>query len=396
MRIALVSDTYPPLRTSGAVQLRDISREFVKQGHELTVMLPSPELNKPWSIEDLEGVRVLRLKSWKTKDVNYIRRTIGEFLMPFFMLRNLRKTPLRNQIWDGVVWYSPSIFHGPIVNRLKTSSGCKGYLILRDIFPQWAVDMGIMGKGLPYLFFRVIADYQYSVADFIGVQSPGNTRFFNAWEKKKGKNLEVLQNWLGEPADVPCSINIDSGPLSGRLVFVYAGNMGVAQGMDVLITLAEQMKDRKDVGFLFVGRGSDAPRLKKMANDRNLDNVVFYDEIDPDEIPGLYEQCHAGMIALDARHKTHNIPGKFLTYMQAGIPVLASVNPGNDLEQIIADNKVGFVCSDGNGKSLASMAVALVESIKVDQDMPNRCKKLASDTFSASVAVKQITAALMR
>jgi len=63
--------------------------------------------------------------------------------------------------------------------------------------------------------------------------------------------------------------------------------------------------------------------------------VLFYDEIDPDEIPGLYAQCHVGIVALDPRHKTHNIPGKFLSYMQSGLPVLASINPGNDLVELI-------------------------------------------------------------
>jgi hypothetical protein len=179
MRIALIADTFPPLRTSGAVQLRDLSREFVSQGHELTVILPSEKLNQLWKIEKMEGFQVLHLCAPKLKDISYVRRTIGEFLMPFWMRRSLRKSPLANERWDGVVWYAPSIFHGPLVSKLKKMSSCKGYLILRDIFPEWAVDMGLMGRGLPYQFFKVIARYQYSVADVIGVQTPGNLIYFS-------------------------------------------------------------------------------------------------------------------------------------------------------------------------------------------------------------------------
>ena len=73
---------------------------------------------------------------------------------------------------------------------------------------------------------------------------------------------------------------------------------------------------RRDIGFLFVGRGSDARRLRTVAKARGLDNVVFHDEIDSSEIPGLYSQCHVGIVALDPRHKTHNLPGKLLSYMQ--------------------------------------------------------------------------------
>ena len=85
------------------------------------------------------------------------------------------------------------------------------------------------------------------------------------------------------------------------------------------------------MGFLFVGRGSDAQTLRTEARALGLTNVVFFDEIDPDEIPGLYAQCDIGLVSLDRRHKTHNIPGKFLSYMRSGLPVLASVNPGNDI-----------------------------------------------------------------
>ena len=89
---------------------------------------------------------------------------------------------------------------------------------------------------------------------------------------------------------------------------------------------------------------------------QQLDNVVFFDEIDPDGIPDLYAQCHAGIVALDSRHKSHNIPGKFLTYMQNGMPVLAYVNSGNDLVQIIRDEDVGEVCETDDLDELTSLA----------------------------------------
>jgi glycosyltransferase involved in cell wall biosynthesis len=394
MRIALIADTYSPLRTSGAVQLRDLSAEFAKQGHEVTIMVSSPELEVPFRIEVWRGVRVVRLKALKTKDVGYVRRTINEFLMPFAMLRNLRKSPLAAEKWDGVAWYSPTIFLGPMVSALKRASACRSYLIIRDIFPEWAADMGLMGRGLTYRVFKTIASYQYSVADVIGVQTPGNRSYFSDWIKGSNRRVEVLQNWLTNPPPNGCSISIDQTALAGRKIFVYAGNMGVAQGIGILLELAERLKQRSDIGFLFVGRGSNAQRLRADAKARMLDNVVFYDEIDPDEIPGLYAQCHAGLVALDPRHKTHNIPGKFLSYMHAGLPVLASINPGNDLFEIISNEQVGRVCTDTSAESMAVNAVELIESLGTDSGFKNRCERLASRMFSPEVAVKQILSAL--
>jgi glycosyltransferase involved in cell wall biosynthesis len=390
MKFVLVADTFPPLRTSGAVQLRDLSREFDRQGHELTVLLPAPDLKTPWQLQELDGVRVLRLKAPRTKDINYIRRTVAEFLMPFAMRRSLRNSPLANERWDGVIWYSPSIFHGPLVNALKKASACKAYLIIRDIFPEWAVDMGLMGRGLPYRFFDAVARYQYSVADEIGVQTPGNRSYFKTWMQKPGRKLEVLQNWLDKPAQLPCSIRVNETPLAGCKVFVYAGNMGIAQGMDILIDLAARLSNRTDIGFLFVGRGSDVLRLKGMAQSRGLANVLFFDEIDPDEIPDLYAQCSVGIVALDPRHKSHNIPGKFLTYMQSGLPVLANVNAGNDLAAMIRSEQVGQVCESNQIDEILELAKRILEQINSDSELPTRCRNLFEREFSVEKTVRQI------
>jgi glycosyltransferase involved in cell wall biosynthesis len=394
MRIALIADTFPPLRTSGAVQLRDLSREFARQGHVLTVLLPSPDQHEPWSLEEIDGVQVLRLKAPRTKDIGYVRRTFGEFTMPFAMLRQFRKSPLASELWDGVVWYAPSIFHGPLASALKRRSNCKGYLIIRDIFPEWAVDMGLMGKGLPYRFFDAVARYQYSVADVIGIQTPGNLGYFHKWEQQPGRKLEVLQNWLDEPVQARCPVRIGETKLAGRKILVYAGNMGVAQGMDILLDLAEKLLSRKDIGFLFVGRGSEVTRLKCSADVRKLENLLFYDEIHPDEIPDLYAQCSAGIVTLDPRHKSHNIPGKFLTYMQSGLPVLATVNKGNDLVKLIRNERVGQVCESNRVQDLVYLANTLLEEIESDTQLSTRCSYLFEREFAVGRAVGQIVTAL--
>ena len=188
--------------------------------------------------------------------------------MPFAMWRQFRKSPLCDEKWDGIVWYSPSIFHGPLVSVLRKNCNCKSYLIIRDIFPEWAADMGLMRRGIAYQFFNAIARYQYSVADVIGVQTVGNLHYFKRWKLKPGRSLEVLQNWLASPAQKQCSIRINDTSLNGRKILVYAGNMGVAQGMDILLDLAGRLRDRIDIGLLFVGRGSEVYRLKALAAER--------------------------------------------------------------------------------------------------------------------------------
>jgi glycosyltransferase involved in cell wall biosynthesis len=283
-----------------------------------------------------------------------------------------------------------------LVSALKRSSRCRAYLIIRDIFPEWAVDVGLMGRGKIYRFFDAVARYQYSVADVIGVQTPGNQPYFDVWVRRTGRRLEVLPNWLGGASEARCSIRVSETRLSGRKIFVYAGNMGVAQGVGVVLALADRMRDRRDVGFLFVGRGSEAERLKSEAAAIGLENVLFFDEIDPDEIPDLYAQCSAGLVVLDPRHRSHNIPGKFLTYMQGGLPVLALVNPGNDISSMIRDERVGQVSEGRDTDDICALAGTLLDQINSDAGLPARCRALFVREFSVERAAAQVAAGLRR
>jgi glycosyltransferase involved in cell wall biosynthesis len=393
--IVLVADTYPPSRTSAALQLKDLALEFLRQGVIPTVITSDAGLQGSGDVTELDGIRVLRLKTPEHKNIGKLRRAMAEILMPFFMIRNFRKSVLKNTQWDAVIWYSPTIFLGLFIYYLKKRNHCPGYLILRDIFPAWALDLGLLRKGPAYYFFRIFERFQYSIADCIGVQAIGNLDYFKPWPSFGHKKIEVLQNWLSPKPLSPCSVDISTLPIANQKIFIYAGNMGIAQGMGDLLVLAEALLTRDDIGFLFIGRGSDMEFLKLDAKNRGLVNTVFCDEIDAEQIPGLYAQCHVGLIALDARHKTHNIPGKFISYLQSGLPIMAIVNHGNDLQLIIEKYQVGRVTTDRSQENLRLLVNSLLDEISSQEgEMSFRCKNLAAQLFSSQAAVEQIVKAL--
>ena len=395
MHLALIAAHFPPVQSSCAVQMRDLGAELVRQGHRVTFLVPDPTLDDCFALEETCGIHVLRLKAPGTSGRSYAARTIAEFLMPFAMLLNLRRSPLAGACFDGIIWYSPNIFFGPLVRALKRRSRCRAYLILRDIFPQWAADVGVIRSRTAFRLLSAIADYQYRLADVIGVQSSGNLPFCEARAACSEARIEVLQNWLAPEADAGCSIDVAATPLHGRKIFVYAGNMGVAQGMDRLLHLAAAFRHDPRFGFLFVGRGTEAARLKKAAQRERLVNTLFFDAIPPHEIPGLYAQCHVGLVALDARHRTHNIPGKFITYLHSNLPVLAAVNSGNDLVELIRRHRLGRVSVDPSGSDLP----ALVEQMIGDELRPSasneRYAEVGRRLFSAETAAAQVAAALV-
>jgi glycosyltransferase involved in cell wall biosynthesis len=393
MKVVVIADAYPPMKTSGAVQIRDLVAELFQQGHEVTVLLPDSKV-EGFSQDSSDGIQVVRLQAPETKDVNYVRRAIAEFMLSHYVYRNLQKSPLKGTQWDAVIWYSPTIFWGALVNKIKAASKCPAYLILRDIFPEWAVDMGLLNRGLIYRYFKRMEKYQYRQANVIGVQTPSNLEYFRN-QQDLPCNVEVLNNWLRPASPGHCSIALSSTRLAGRKNFVYTGNIGIAQGMEILIELAAAFNRDSSTGFVFVGRGTALERIRQMAQARNLENILFYDEIPPEEIPGLLKQASAGLIALDPRHRNDNIPGKFLAYMQAGLPVLANINPGNDLETLIYEREVGEVVTSNSLDELISKAHRLLSSLDTNTRIAESCKQLARDEFSAEAAVKQITKALV-
>lgn len=394
MRLLLLTDTYVPVRISGALQMRDLAVEMVRQGHRPLVVTPTPDLLLPWQVELLDGVEILRIRTPRTKDVGLLRRALAECFLPWSFWRGLHSSPYAQERWDGVVWYSPTIFLGPLAAWTKRRHVCRSYLILRDLFPDWAVDAGVMKRGLPYRFFKQVERFQYRVADVIGVQTPANVPLV-ARDAPIGARIEVLHNWLAAPSMPTDRIEpVSLGRLEGRTLFVYAGNMGVAQDMDAFVDLARRMHDSNDIGFLFVGRGSESARLKAEVSTQGPDNLLILDEVEPTALPALLAQCSVGIVALHPKHGTHNIPGKFLTYLHAGLPVLARLNPDNDLHALMANEGVGCSVDGDSMAMLHASALRLAEDVAGRQRMGEAGRLLATRMFSPEAAVRQIIGAL--
>lgn len=390
MNLILIADTYAPATISAAQQLRDFAEGLATNPDDTVIVLvPRNEAQLP-AYEAKDNLHIIRAACLKTKDVGYLRRVLAELLLPFFLYRAWRKSPVAKLPLQGIVWYSPSIFLGPLVHWLKRQNRCRTYLILRDLFPDWAVDAGIMRKGLAYRLLKQVESYQYQRADVIGVQTPANQPHVQAFASAQ-RRVEVLPNWLAPAVMAPCPIDLTRSPLAGRKILVYAGNMGVAQDMPPILAVVKAMQVYSDWGFVFVGRGSEVARIRAVIAQDKLDNMLVFDEIASDGIPALFAQCHAGLLALDPRHKTHNIPGKFIAYLRAGLPVLARVNPGNDLIELITEQHLGFVSAKADIETLQSACASLFElSESHRQTMADNGRQLFKRLYSADACCQQV------
>ena len=167
--------------------------------------------------------------------------------------------------------------------------------------------------------------------------------------------------------------------------------MGIAQDMNFIMDLADNFhKKNYEEIFLFVGRGTEVVNLKRLVSKRKLSNVEFFDEIPQEDVHILLQNCTAGMIALDPRHKTHNIPGKFISYLQSSLPVIARINSDSDLEELIKINNVGIVYSKNNVEEFSSMTKKMVDDDEKLGLQKKNAKELFKKKFTTKAAYVQL------
>jgi glycosyltransferase involved in cell wall biosynthesis len=261
------------------------------------------------------------------------------------------------------------------------------------------VDIGLMRKGPSYFLLKWFENYQYQLADIIGVQSPGNKHYIEAYNFKGLKKLEVLPNWMPSTSTAYhfsaadySHTDLQHTILAGKKVLIYAGNLGEAQGIENFAQLILNMKDKLDIGFLIIGRGSKKEWLQDFIQTNRIQNVLVLDEVDLITLSIYYRQCCAGMVFLDPNHQSHNIPGKFISYLEASLPVAACVNSSNDLIDIIKSNKLGFVVDDLT--QFSSEIDDFIENIHIDEGFKSRTRDFYEAHYQPSAIAQQITTAL--
>ena len=393
MNILIVTDSFPPKSNSAAKQLNDLAAELVRQGH--TVYVVTAASNSSLSHPVTEEIAILAIHPIFLNFDGRIIRAIREAWLPFQLISGFRRSSFATISYDLVVWYSPTIFLGPFISYLKRSQKSCFYLILRDIFPDWAFDLGLIKNKFMYHFLKRIANYQYLLADVIGVQTRGNLPYLAHLPNKGWRGrLEVLPNWLNPPRPTEFLGVSDLDKLKGRRLFIYAGNLGVAQSIDKLVDHVGQMNHRSDIGFIIVGQGDLRCKIKQRIERRKLENILLLSEVEEGVLDSIFEKCCGGIVMLSDKHRTHNIPGKFIRYIHFGLPVIALVNNGNDIIDVISSNNIGVVCAPALRGDFMRSVDRLLAMVTNDPEIGTRCKRVACELYSTEKVAEQILSAV--
>lgn len=329
----------------------DLIQELDNFGDQITVVSIDSSL-KPFQIKEVreKNIDLIYIGSFQLYNVNIFRKGLSILSLPFFMRRAVKKLDLKK--YELILYETPPITWAGIVKEIKKKNKIKSFLMLKDIFPQNAVDIELMKKdSLIFKYFKRKEKLLYEVSDYIGCMSNGNVDYI--LENNPEISKEKVYYFPNTKKDTGNG-NIDFE--KEKLQFVYGGNMGLPQGVLNIAPAISYFKNDRDIEFIFVGKGTEWSKINEYFKEQK--NVKVLESLPREEYEKLLSSCDAGFILLDSRFTIPNYPSRTLAYLEKGIPIIAATDRNTDIKDLIQDNDIGlWSCSDDIN--------SLIENIKI-------------------------------
>lgn len=379
----------------------ELAQELQHRGHSVSVITTWPEYNLDQSEEKKtfdeltvdDGITVIRVKTLPHHNVNYVVRGLSQLLMPLQFLLKLRTYRVKS---DAVIVYSPPLPLALVGSWLRRK-GVKNILNVQDLFPQNAIDLGILRSPLQIKFFQWLERLAYRTADIVTVHSEGNRDVLAKSYPTIATKLRILHNWVDieHHSDTAAAIDFRAKwSIQHKHIAVFAGVIGPSQYLDLVLELAEKMQAHSDLLFLIVGDGKEKPRLQAIAEAKKLNNVRFEGFVSREAYPDLLRICSIGLVCLSPQNKTPVVPGKILGHMAAGLPVAAFLQEASDGFALIEAAKCGVVTNSAD----PSACLRAIEILMGQQDdfrkIGNCGKQYAIENLSKEHCVSQLEAML--
>lgn len=407
MNILLVTDSYPPEIRSASHLMLELAEELKHKGHSVTVITTWPEYNldrevahKTFNEYEVEnGITVIRVKTLPHHNVNYIVRGLSQLLMPAQFLLKLHKYKIKS---DATIVYSPPLPLALVGSWLRRK-GVRYILNVQDLFPQNAIDLGILKSKKQIKFFQFLERFAYQTADVVTVHSEGNRKMVLGQHPELEPKLRLLHNWV----DIEHHSSDDSAKryavvdfrqkwnITQKHIAVFAGVMGPSQYLELVLYVAEQLQDLTDLLFLFVGDGKEKENLIAIAKNKNLKNVRFEGFISRDVYPNLLAISSIGLVCLSPQNKTPVVPGKILGHMAAAIPVAAFLHTASDGHQLVKDAECGISIQSHDWDACALALRQFMSKSAQFTEIGMRGKSYATEHFSKEKCVEQLESMLI-
>lgn len=331
---------------------QDLIRQFVHHSHSITIINPIERREGKNTFIKSEGkLRVIPVRIGNiTKCRNLIEKGISTLFLQTHYIAAIKKY-CSDMKYDLVLYVTPPITFSRVVKYVKRRDNANSYLMLKDIFPQNAIDINLLPSWGPWRllvwWFKHQERQLYKLSDYIGCMSPKNVSFLLEHNSKiPVEKVEVCPNSI-KPIprrDTPKNCRDKSEPLT----FLYGGNLGKPQDIPFLIQCLKDNINKADRKFVICGTGTETHLLQSFLEEYNPRNVEFIPGLPVDEYEKLVLVCDVGMIFLDSRFTIPNFPSRILSYMEKSIPILACTDRSTDMGEIVTQGYFGWWCESNN------------------------------------------------
>ena len=320
----------------------NLAEQFYLNGHDVTIIAPDVAHAKSFDGNE-RGMRVVRVASKETQGVSSMyKKGIALATLSYYFKKTYKKY-LAGEKFDWIVMPTPPITLSGFVKYVKKRTGAKFYLILRDIHPQSVWSIGLLHNRIEYWFLDRKARTGYKTADLIGCMSQGNIDFISGlYPRLKIGEPVLLYNWVTEPQTESDPTLRSRLGQNGKFVALFGGNLGKGQRIENIAYLAEHYRVNPDIVFLIIAKGVEKERLQRIAEEKELTNIRFMDFMPQKDYLNLTSSVDLGLVSINENYKVPTCPSKAVSYMAAGVPVFAMINPGSDYGQMIEDCGAGY------------------------------------------------------
>lgn len=312
-----------------------------------------------------DTIEVHNIKAKSSFEKSKIKKALNLLKLNSKLLKYIKKN-LSNKNIDLVLYSTPPITLNRSIKYIKRVFNAKTYLLLKDIFPQNAVDLNMFSKrGLIYKYFRTKETNIYKLSDYIGCMSQANLDYIVKNNRIDKSKLEINPNSIQIIEIQNTDLNTKKAVLDNygipvdKVKFIYGGNLGEPQGVNFILKVILE-NEKHDNIIVIVGSGTQSSKIKQFIADNSLVNTIFIEKLPKKQFDILLSACDVGLIFLDNRFTIPNFPSRLLSYLEFSKPVIAATDLNTDIGQIIEDNGFGYFCESKNPDKM----IELLEKIK--------------------------------
>lgn len=373
---------------------KELVKEFSNQGNKVIVATILEE-GKTY-FKELENIRLLKIRCGKYYSKGTTKLDKGMTILKIPFLFSLRIKEKINEKIDLIILSTP-MFNNPfLIKKMKNHFQCEVLLIVWDIFPQNAIDLGIIKNKFLIKYFDSKYKKALKISDYITVMSEGNKKYIKKIFRIEDKKIILLKNW----AYLKPKLEINKEEIRKKYEYsekdflaIFGGNMGKPQKLENILSLAEKCLELPEVKFIFVGNGSERERLKKVAMDKKLKNIRFIDQLPREDYEKFTSACNIGLVSLDERFTVPNFPSKTTDYFKLSLPILASLDKcsaadyGKFLEKEV---RGGIFAEAGNVEDLYEKFLTLYNSKDLRKQLGNNGRGYYEEHLGVDKAYKVI------